>query len=117
MPLVTRAPLRAGLKLSASFRFTRVTASGIGLLLAAPLLVSPSLANPVGATVMTGSASVAAPSPGETQIKQKSEDVVIDWSSFNIGSGQTTTFVQPNAQAIAVNRIGGAKASQILGML
>ena len=43
--------------------------------------------------------------------------MVIDWSSFNVGKGQTTQFVQPNAQAIAVNRIGGANASQILGTL
>jgi len=117
MPFVTTVRLRAGLKSSVSFRFTRFAASGIGLLLAAPLLASPSLANPTGAMVATGSASIAVSSPGKTQIDQKSEDVVIDWSSFNIGSGQTTTFVQPNAQAIAVNRIGGAKASQILGTL
>jgi filamentous hemagglutinin family protein len=44
-------------------------------------------------------------------------DVVINWSSFNVGAGQTTQFVQPNAQAIAVNRIGGNAPSQILGTL
>jgi filamentous hemagglutinin family protein len=78
--------------------------------------ISPALSNPVGATVTTGSASIAI-SSNQTQIDQKSEDVVIDWSSFNIGAGQTTRYVQPNAQAIAVNRIGGNSASQILGTL
>jgi large exoprotein involved in heme utilization and adhesion len=79
-------------------------ATGAGLL--ASLLGNSATANPLGAAVTTGSASVTS-SSGKTQIDQKSEDVVIDWSSFNIGAGQTTQFVQPNAQAIAVNRIGG----------
>src|SRR6202042_3137914 len=73
-------------------------------------------ANPLNATVTTGSASVASSST-KTPIDQKNEAVVIDWSTFNIGTGQTTQFVQPNAQAIAVNRIGGNSPSQILGTL
>ncbi len=84
---------------------------------AVALIASPAAqANPVGGAVTTGSASVST-SANKTNVNQKSEDVVIDWSSFNIGSGQTTQFYQPNAQAIAVNRIGGANASQILGTL
>ncbi len=74
-------------------------------------------ANPSGGTVSTGSAAISQSSSGKTTIDQKSEGVVIDWSSFNVGNGQTTQFVQPNASAIAVNRIGGASASQILGTL
>ena len=73
-------------------------------------------ANPLGGAVTTGSASIST-SSGKTSVNQKSEDVVIDWSSFNIGSGQTTQFIQPNAQAIAVNRIGSASASEIFGAL
>ena len=81
------------------------------------LIASPAaLANPLGGAVTTGSASIAT-SANKTNVTQKSEDVVIDWSSFNIGSGQTTQFLQPNAQAIAVNRVGGANVSQILGTL
>ena len=80
------------------------------------LLAGAALANPVSAAVTTGSASVVS-SSSKTTIEQKSEDVVINWSSFNIGAGQTTQFVQPNAQAVAVNRIGGNSASQIWGTL
>jgi filamentous hemagglutinin family protein len=81
------------------------------------MVASPSAhANPVGGAVTTGLASVST-SSNKTNVNQKSEDVVVDWSSFNIGAGQTTQFVQPNAQAIAVNRICGANASQILGTL
>ena len=74
-------------------------------------------ANPAGANVTSGAAAITAPSSHQTNVDQESEGVVIDWSSFNIGNGQTTTFVQPNAQAIAVNRIGGSNASQIFGAL
>src|SRR3984885_3593316 len=86
---------------------------------AAVALLAPSiaLANPAGGTVTTGTASISSPSSKTTNVNQKSEGVVIDWSSFNIGSGQTTNFLQPNKSAIAVNRIGSANASQILGTL
>jgi filamentous hemagglutinin family protein len=107
---------RTALKSSASFGWSKASGIGVGLLLALPLFASPALANPLSASVTTGSASIVT-SSNKTQIDQKSEDVVIDWSSFNIGAGQTTRFVQPNAQAIAVNRIGGNSASQILGAL
>jgi filamentous hemagglutinin family protein len=110
MTIQSSNDFRTVLKSSASFG--RI--AGMGALLA--LFASPVLANPSSAAVTTGSASVAT-SANKTTIDQKSEDVVINWSSFNVGAGQTTQFVQPNAQAIAVNRIGGNSASQILGTL
>jgi len=91
-----------------------------GLLLAsgaALILPVPALANPVGGTVSTGAAAIVQSAAGKTTIDQTSQGVVINWSSFNIGTGETIQFVQPNASAIAVNRIGGAGASQILGTL
>ncbi len=88
----------------------------MALALVSPSLSGQALANPAGGAVTTGSATIGA-SPTKTTVDQKSEDVVINWSSFSIGNGQTTQFVQPNASAIAVNRIGGASASQIMGTL
>ncbi len=114
MPFFAQPSLRIALKSSASYRLPLAAACGFGLMLAGP--AGQALANPSGGAVTTGSASVST-SSSKTSVNQKSEDVVIDWSSFNIGSGQTTQFYQPNAQAIAVNRVGGANASQILGKL
>ena len=114
MSIQTAADFRTSLKSSASFGWLKTGV--IGFCASQLMQISPALSNPVGATVTTGSASIAI-SSNQTQINQKSEDVVIDWSSFNIGAGQTTRYVQPNAQAIAVNRIGGNSASQILGTL
>ena len=73
-------------------------------------------ANPQGAQVVAGQASVQA--SGKTvQINQSTKVVVIDWNSFNIAAGETTTFNQPNAAATAVNRIGGHDPSKIFGNL
>ncbi|MGD0142967.1 MAG: filamentous hemagglutinin N-terminal domain-containing protein [Rhizomicrobium sp.] len=114
--MTIHAALHRTLKSSASFDWSRAAASRMGAGLAVALCAAPALANPLNGAVTTGSASIAT-SSNKTQIDQKSEDVVIDWSSFNVGAGQTTQFVQPNAQAIAVNRIGGNAPSQILGTL
>ena len=51
--------------------------SALGGGLAPLILASAAFANPLGATVTTGSASIASAS-NKTQIDQKSEDVVID---------------------------------------
>ncbi len=113
------ARFRAELKSSASFRWSKLLVSGLGagIVLASPMLTVPAWANPKDGAVSTGSASITTPSTSVTKVDQTSEGVVINWSSFNVGSGQTTQFVQPNSSAIAVNRIGGANASQILGTL
>jgi filamentous hemagglutinin family protein len=117
MSLYANARSRAALKSSASFGWLKASGMGAGLLLAVPLFAAPAFANPAGGTVTSGAASISNASANATQVRQSSEDVVIDWSSFNIGNSQSTTFVQPNAQAIAVNRIGSGKASQIMGTL
>ena len=106
---------RAELKSSASFGWA--SGIGAGLLLAVPLFAAPAIANPAGGNVTSGTATISNASANATRVRQSSEDVVIDWSSFNVGAGQSTTFVQPNAQAIAVNRIGSKSASQIMGTL
>jgi filamentous hemagglutinin family protein len=91
-------------------------ASSLGLTVLAAM-PGAATANPAGGTVTSGSATIGVPSAKTTTVDQSSEGVVIDWSSFDIGKGQTTNFVQPNAQAIAINRIGGSNPSQIFGTL
>src|SRR5208282_2277712 len=41
----------------------------------------------------------------------------LNWQSFNILSGQTTSFIQPSANSIVVNRINGTEPSKIWGAL
>ncbi|MDQ3287730.1 MAG: filamentous hemagglutinin N-terminal domain-containing protein, partial [Pseudomonadota bacterium] len=73
-------------------------------------------ADPVGGVVTNGTANIATTN-GNTTITQSTSKVVIDWQSFNIGTGQTVEFVQPDSQSVALNRVLGADPSIILGSL
>ncbi|MCD2514265.1 YDG domain-containing protein, partial [Comamonas endophytica] len=74
------------------------------------------LANPVGGVVTAGSAAISS-APGSTTITQGSQNAAINWQSFNIGAGESVRFVQPNANAVALNRVVGGDPSSILGSL
>ncbi len=73
-------------------------------------------ANPQGGTVSGGSATINQ-SGNTVTINQTSNKSIIDWNSFNIGSGETTVFNQPGSSSIALNRVHDANPSQILGQL
>ena len=44
-----------------------------------------------------------------------SQNAVLNWSSFDIQPGETTTFIQPSLNSIVINNIGDTKPSQIWG--
>ena len=71
---------------------------------------------PGGGTVSAGSGSIAQNGAAMT-IAQQSQNLAINWQSFDIGENASVTFLQPNATAIALNRVLGANGSQILGQL
>jgi filamentous hemagglutinin family protein len=73
-------------------------------------------AAPTGGVVAAGSATIAG-STGNTTITQSSQNVAINWQSFNIGTGEAVRFVQPNASSVALNRVLGPDPSSILGSL
>src|SRR5262249_19524655 len=72
-------------------------------------------ANPVGPTVTQGKASFSSQGPQLTI--QTSDRAFINWQSFNIGVGQTTTFIQPSSSSLVWNQINDSNPSQILGNL
>jgi filamentous hemagglutinin family protein len=73
-------------------------------------------ANPTGGDVTTGSANISQSGSAVT-IDQTSSRVAINWQTFNIGTGESVTFNQPSAQALALNRILGQAPSLIQGTL
>ncbi len=109
-----RALLGNMLKSCFDFRFWRILPAA-GVLAAACLCGVRALANPAGATVSQGSASFA--SQGSQLTIHTSDRAFINWQSFNIGQGETTTFVQPSSSSLVWNRINDANPSQILGNL
>ncbi|OYW13583.1 MAG: hypothetical protein B7X02_01890, partial [Rhodospirillales bacterium 12-54-5] len=79
-------------------------------------LATTALANPVGGTVSGGAGSIN--SSGDTlTVTQTTDRAVFDWQGFDIGANETTRFNQPNANAVALNRIHSATPSQIDGRL
>lgn len=76
---------------------------------------SPASANPTGGTVSQGTASFR--KLGSQLTINTSANTVINWQSFNIGLGETTTFVEPTATSVVWNRINDSNPSQILGAL
>ncbi|NYF19424.1 filamentous hemagglutinin family protein [Xanthomonas sp. JAI131] len=72
--------------------------------------------HPAGGQVTAGSGRI---DYGDhlTTIQQNSQNLSLNWLSFNIGAQDTVNFLQPNAQSIAVNRIADPNGSMILGHL
>ncbi|RYD65092.1 MAG: filamentous hemagglutinin N-terminal domain-containing protein, partial [Sphingomonadales bacterium] len=71
---------------------------------------------PTGGSVAAGSATVVA-TPTTMTVTQTSQNAVLNWDSYSIGANSSVTYVQPNANAVALNRVIGADPSTILGTL
>jgi len=76
----------------------------------------PSGALPTGAQLSAGSASISSAGAAMT-INQASDRAALNWQSFNIGKDASVNVLQPSAQSVLLNRIGGDAPSQILGRL
>ena len=72
-------------------------------------------ANPTGAQVANGAVNME--SSGNSLRITASDKAIINWSSFSIGAGEMTHFVQPSATASVLNRVTSGDPSQILGTL
>ena len=97
----------------------RVRSKGSGrLLIAAALSLSTGTleAGPLGGQVVTGAGTIAQTGT-TTTVTQASQNLLLDWKSFNIAPQETVNFVQPSVTSIAVNRIFDINGTQILGHL
>ena len=73
-------------------------------------------AGPTGGQVVAGS-GVISQSGSTTTITQSSQNLSLNWVSFNIAPQETVNFLQPSASSIAINRIFDPNGTQILGHL
>lgn len=71
---------------------------------------------PSGGIVTSGSGQISQ-SGAVLTIKQQSQNLGLGWQSFNVGAQATVNFIQPDASAIAVNRIADPNGSAIFGHL
>ena len=96
-------------------RYRILMLAGAALVFAATGLA---VAGPNGGTVVGGSATIQGAGTGTVTINQSSQKAIINWNTFDIGNGETTTFNQPNSSSIALNRVvGGLGPTQLLGTL
>jgi filamentous hemagglutinin family protein len=85
-------------------------------LFAMPALAQPPAVQPQGGQVTAGAASIAQ-SAVNTTVTQASQRAAIDWTSYNIGRGQSVTYRQPGASAVILNRVTGPDPSRIAGSI
>jgi filamentous hemagglutinin family protein len=83
-----------------------------------PLSAQIANANPLGAQVVGGAATIAGQGTANVTVTQTSQNAIINWQTFNIGAGETTQFVQPNANSVVLDRVtGGLGPSTLYGTL
>src|SRR5512146_513882 len=75
------------------------------------------IANPIGGSVVSGQGSITSPNATTTLINQQSNQLTLNWSSFNVAGNETVRFVQPSSTSVALNNILSQSPSQIFGHL
>lgn len=68
---------------------------------------------PGGGSVASGSATIGYTGTQAT-INQSSQGVIINWLNFDIGNGYSVQFNQPNASAVALNRVVGTGGPSVI---
>lgn len=79
-------------------------------------LVSNAYANPEGGVVVGGNGSINQ-SNLTTTVNQASQNMAIDWQSYNVQQNERVHYIQPNSSSISLNRIVGNNASAIHGRI
>lgn len=90
----------------------------LGTLIANSVLAASPAPNqlPVGGQVAAGQAAISQ-SGADMQINQGSQQAIINWQGFNIGSSAAVNVNQPNRQATLLNRVNSVDPTQIDGRL
>ena len=78
---------------------------------------SSALGNPLDPTVVAGDVTISGTGTDHVIIQNDSMRSVVDWDSFSIGSGETTSINQIANDAAILNRVTGGDISEIYGTL
>jgi filamentous hemagglutinin family protein len=71
---------------------------------------------PTNGQVVSGQVGISQ-SSNTMNIHQQSQNGIISWQSFNVGTDATVNFQQPNSNSATLNRVTSGGASQILGQM
>ncbi|MFS2037011.1 YDG domain-containing protein [Polaromonas sp. CT11-55] len=101
----------------AGFRLNTACRAALVLLASLAVLTHEAhAADAANASVSAGTGSVSTLG-NTTTINQASQRLAIDWTSLSTAANEALRFNQPNAAAIALNRITGSSPSELLGSL
>jgi filamentous hemagglutinin family protein len=79
-----------------------------------PLWIVAAIANPLGSQVVGGTANVQGQGTSTVTVTQSTQNAIINWQTFNIGSGESTQFVQPNSSSVTLNRVTGSLGASVI---
>ena len=114
---VRQMVLRVGFKFRLATARVRVPAPSRLLMALLAGVGMQAMALPQGGQVAAGNVTIAAPSGGSLNITQTTDKGVINWQSFNVGSGEKVNFQQPGATSSTLNRVIGSDPSSIFGQI
>lgn len=97
-------------------RAVAVLAGSLAMAGAANAGAPPANALPSGMQLVAGQAGVIVQGNSMT-VSQATQQAIMNWQGFNIGAEALVRFNQPNASAVALNRVVGGEASAIFGRL
>ncbi len=112
----TKGGARSGVSVSVAGGFTLNAVCSAGLLMFAMGAQQAQAADAANASVSAGAAGITTVG-NTTTINQGSQRVAIDWTSLSTRANEALVFNQPNAAAIALNRITGSSPSELFGSL
>ena len=72
---------------------------------------------PADGEIAAGDVTISTPSVNAMQIEQKSNQAIINWSSFGIGKDEAVNIAQPDTRSVLLNRVSGNDPSEIFGIL
>jgi len=108
-------------KRSAALRRNPLASAIRAALLPAGLVLSLhagiAVAGPEGGQVVGGEGAISRPDANTTLVVQNTQNLAIDWTSFNVAAHELVQFNQPGSTATALNRIFDQNPSQIFGQV
>jgi len=104
-------------KIRKNIRAKKASNTSLALALAASLLTAPVYANPYGANVVHGGATVSGENTASVIVTIPNSNAIINWSGFSINSNESTQFLFNVPGGAVLNRVTGADVSNIFGSL
>ena len=100
-----------------AFRVALESAATAMVTIALLMVATGANALPTGGQVAAGQAAISTPSATQMNIKQGTNQAIINWNSFGIGRGEAVNIAQPTSQSTLLNRVLGNDPSSIYGSL